>query len=564
MNNQGEIKFWDFDPQLDLLKSVNDTLELLQTFDASLDAHGKYETMRFVLRLSPRNHELVDSLTSGLYSAGNINPDALQAYSTYIHETVHWWQHVGSTSGLVYSLCYLGQTHSSMEELRNVIDTFGPKKPLKRWADKILSSEGEIAQAKLKNANIAVNNALDVEYYKLFAFDPKKAAPILAEEQHFLSIGHGYSIVYGQLLGMFAAAIDPNYTVLPSPSDWDNQFARLSSENHEWFSLETPNRIASVGLHAIYEGQASFIQLQFLSSTFKKSPSCQYWRDKGYLHGIYVEAFETFLRISESDWPTDLNDPLIGLFLLICDLAINPTRGFPFDIEVFEDFVIDVDVGIRFTQLSLAVKTLPELKTAIRAYSREEYITVSEQLTNEVGYDHPLIALEEIVQWADTSPGLEQLMSEHKTFEFDPTNLPIRVFLSHFVSFSRDKLVRPEFFCWPGVWMTGKGAHDPEKTQMWLRHLSLFTDRGDKRGIYARLWPDRDETAVQTMFKNFYGTMALYDLTRQWILQDGPFICNYEWLSENYSQAHADTWGNDSFMQVFGVGLKEFEILTKS
>lgn len=564
MNNLKKIKFWDFDPQMDLLNSVNEPLETLPAFEASFNAQGMYETMRFVLRLSPRNHELIDSLPLGVYSAKNISSEALQAYSTYIHETVHWWQHVGATSGLLLSLSYLGQTHSSLSELREVIATFGAKKPLKRWADETLRREGESAQAKLSKVNIAVNNALDVEYYKSFAFNPPKAAHWLVEQQHFQSVGHGYHIVYGQLLGMLSAAIDPKFLILPAAKDWDAQFTRLSLEQYQGFYWRSPILIPPVGLHAIYEGQARFIQLQFLNSTFTKSPSCQEWREIGYLSGIYVEAFESFLKLSKSDWPDDIGDPIIGLFLLICDLAINPTRGFPLDIESFEDFILDVDVGIRFARLSMAVVELQNLKTAIKTYSREEYVAASEQLTDAVGYDHPLAALEEISQWTTQSPELDQLMSEHKTFEFDPTNLPIRVFFSHFVSFSRDKLACPEFFCWPGIWMTGKGANDPDKTKIWLRHLSLFTDRGDKPGIYARKWPDRDEKIVQEMFEKFYGTMALYDLTRQWILHDGPFVCDYAWLSENYYQAHADAWGDDSFMQVYGVSLKDFEILAKA
>ena len=63
------------------------------------------------------------------------------------------------------------------------------------------------------------------------------------------------------------------------------------------------------------------------------------------------------------------------------------------------------------------------------------------------------------------------------------------------------------------------------------------------------------------MFEQFYGTMSLYDLTRQWILKDGPFVCDFEWLSENYSQEHADAWANDSFRQVYGVNLSDFEVL---
>ncbi len=59
----------------------------------------------------------------------------------------------------------------------------------------------------------------------------------------------------------------------------------------------------------------------------------------GYLSGIYVEAFEAFLKLLNLERPDLSSDPIVGLFLLICDLAINPTRGLPLDIGTsFEDF----------------------------------------------------------------------------------------------------------------------------------------------------------------------------------------------------------------------------------
>ena len=31
---------------------------------------------------------------------GAIGFEGFRAYSTYVHETIHWWQHVGTTTGL--------------------------------------------------------------------------------------------------------------------------------------------------------------------------------------------------------------------------------------------------------------------------------------------------------------------------------------------------------------------------------------------------------------------------------------------------------------------------------
>lgn len=546
--------------QRDLLSSVNDKLEFDPTFEACLQVHGMYETMRFVLRLSPRNHDLMEVIESNNFDASSVTQEVIQAYSTYIHETIHWWQHVGSTSGLLFSLSYLAQAHSSLDELKDVLAKFGPKKPLKGWTDQILLAEGNSAQAKLAYANVAVNNALDVEYYKQFAYDPRKNANSLREQPHFEAVGYGYFIVYGQLIGLISSIIDPDLAALPKIQNWDNEVQRLRAEECEGFYHGSPLRLPAVGLRAVYEGQARFVQLQFLNGALQEELSVKKWRDEGYLAGIYVEAFESFLELTESDWPEIITDPIVGLFLLVCDLSINPTRGIPFDIESFEDLILDVDVGTRFTRLCLAVKELPHLRVSIKDYSKSEYVNVANQLSEATGYDPPLAALQRIVEWLKTAPGLGALMEEHRTFEFDQANLPLRVFVSHFVAFSKDKLEYPEFFCWPGMHMTG-ASNNASVTQIWLRHLSLFSDRGDKTGVYPRKWPNRSEEAVMKTFQRFYGTMTLYDLTRQWILFDGPFECDYRWLMENYSQERVDEWADDTFRQVFGVSLKDFEIV---
>jgi hypothetical protein len=69
----------------DLLESIDDEPEAGPTFASNLDVHGMYETMRFVLRLSPRNHELMDMISVDGFSVETAPSEVIQAYSTYIH-----------------------------------------------------------------------------------------------------------------------------------------------------------------------------------------------------------------------------------------------------------------------------------------------------------------------------------------------------------------------------------------------------------------------------------------------------------------------------------------------
>jgi hypothetical protein len=226
----------------DLLESIDDEPESGPSFASSLNVHGMYETRRFVLRLSPRNHELIDMISSAGFKVETAPSEVIQAYSTYIHETIHWWQHVGSTSGLLFSLSYLAQCHSNMEELVEVLATLGAKKSLKRYTEQILRAEGDSAQSRLASANIAVNNAQDVEYYKSYAYSPRTNIHWMIREPHFESVGHGYFVVYGQLNGMLADVIDPEYVILPNPATWDSEILRLREERivgYHWRSRST-------------------------------------------------------------------------------------------------------------------------------------------------------------------------------------------------------------------------------------------------------------------------------------------------------------------------------------
>jgi len=63
-------------------------------------------------------------------------------------------------------------------------------------------------------------------------------------------------------------------------------------------------------------------------------------------------------------------------------------------------------------------------------------------------------------------------LKEDSTFEFNKANLPIRIILAKYLSFQRDKLKTPEFFCWPGMCATS------HRSPMDLDHaMKLFDEQ---------------------------------------------------------------------------------------
>jgi hypothetical protein len=94
----------NLDPQL--VASVDPMPTMSGDLNATLNAHGLYNAFQFVLRLSPAVHQKISELRPGIVSTREIGFDRAQAFSTNLHETIHWWQHVGSTYGLMRSLSY--------------------------------------------------------------------------------------------------------------------------------------------------------------------------------------------------------------------------------------------------------------------------------------------------------------------------------------------------------------------------------------------------------------------------------------------------------------------------
>lgn len=545
------LRFSELDPHL--LNPIASPV----VFNATLDAHGTYTTEHFVLRLSPRVHELVDALTKG-ETDGFAAAELFQAYSTYLHETIHWWQHMGSTAGLILSLAYPAQVYGSMTFLQEFGKEVGCIKPVKAWAHRAMLEGKTHLDPELAAANIAVNNALDIDFFKQIALSPKNAMQ-LQRTPYFESVGHSYLKAYGETVYAIKGSCDLSDGQLPNPGDWDPHILRLQIERAEGFHHGSLPPCAEVGLREIFEGQARFCQIQFLACSGGPELLSTY-RNQGYFSSLYAAAFELFLRLTNADWPKRHDDPLVGLFLLICDLAMNPTRGFPLDIASFEDFICDVDPGARFTRLCLAAAEAPELEKAIQEFSALEYEYVAGRLTERCGYDEPREALDAVVGLLGDNGPVDVLMEEHRTFAYSRVNMPVRVIISHYLAFARDKRERPEFFCWPGIWLAGERSN-PEIQALFISHLSLFQDRGDTEQIFPRAVPDRSPENIKALVNGFFSSMLTFDLALQWALMPGPFRYDFKWLTGKTDNADLIAIAKRQFQYFYGVDPEKCEVI---
>jgi len=538
----------NLDPQL--LSSANPMPTTSGDLSATLNAHGLYNAFQFVLRLSPAVHQKISELPAGIVSSGEIGFDGAQAFSTYLHETIHWWQHVGSTYGLMRSLSYPTQTHGNFKHLKKLIAEIGFKKSIRELAAK-LPGAGEIGTLG-GLANIIVNNHFDFDAFRGFTFN-QAAARSAISDPYFECVGHAFEMTYANNILVLAATVDPDFRLLQHPKEWEEPFGVLRQNKEDGFYYGSRIELWPLGAHEILEGQACFGQLQYLAFACGGRLSWDHFRALGMLHGVYVKAFETFLEVAELEWPATLDHPIVGLFLLICDMAINPGAGFPFPLTHCATFITDTDPGTRFTMLSKLVRLkCPGVITAIRNYSRTEYEQVTEQLAAALIVESPLAIASMFSHWAQNDGPLASLMEEYRSFDYGPINFPVRFLFSHFLAFTQDKLTTPEFFCWPGAWMAGTRVSEHGET-LFNRHAAPFVDKQDDDGIFPRLYTDRDEKLVKDVFYSFYACNITYDLTNQWITQSGPFTYDYRWFSQSGTHEEIKDFADRHFLQVYGV-----------
>jgi hypothetical protein len=410
-------------------------------------------------------------------------------------------------------------------------------------------------------ANTIINNHFDLLTFRAFTLGPETAKEV-AGRNLFENVGHAFQMTYAHTVNQLASTVDRNFKIFPHPKEWEDGFRVLRDKKVEGYYYGSPIGVWPIGSRELFEGQACFAQLQYLSYACGHRLTLDDFRSLGMLHGVYIRAFEEFLRLTESDMPSSVDDPLVGLFLLVCDLAINPASGFPLPVVNFESFILDVSPGGRFTLFCrLIALRFPDLKNAVRDCSRSEYEEIGGRLCEAAKEVPPLLISQFFGRCFASDGHLSNLREEYQNYVFEPTNFVLRYLFAHFLAFHEDKFKRPEFFCWPGAWMAGDRV-DESVLELFDRHGALFVDKEDDDAVFPRLQPGRDEAVVGQAFNAFYQHTVVYDLTNQWISRSGPFRYDIDWLKPSASPDQMKEFLRGNFRAAFQFDPEDVQIIS--
>lgn len=92
------------------------------------------------------------------------------------------------------------------------------------------------------------------------------------------------------------------------------------------------------------------------------------------------------------------------------------------------------------------------------------------------------------------------------------------------------------------------------------RHSAGYTRTSVPCG-YPRLVPGKDEKTLQRLLDDFYIWVSMYEMTRQWLVEDGPFDYDYGWLTSKFNKAEIKDWVDNTFKVGTGVHPDAFSVL---
>ncbi|KKB02693.1 hypothetical protein TN98_20865 [Pantoea anthophila] len=335
---------------------------------------------------------------------------------------------------------------------------------------------------------------------------------------------------------------------------FDGEGHKDAEGNNEYFP--------TLNLVDLYEGQARFNQMLYIRTFFKRS-ACDwaFFDSANMLSGKYYNAFRFFLDVvNDGKRPDSIESPLVALYLLLIDIAINPAEGLIFDLSQPERFTHDINPAIRFEKLCITVSTKYEqFKSYIKLHSSEEYWTISTALCDELGYISPRKYLGEINGWCKNSKNLQRLIKENDDFSYSDANLPVRLIFGRFLSFQMDKLKSPEIFCWPSMFVN-PAQGNLRATHLYYKHQAVFIENRHQEIVPAPL-PGIDVQVLEDTATKFYQSVTVYDLCNQWAFGKGDFVCDAKWLSNNSGKKKVEVWVKSSFERVFGFSVDSFTIV---
>lgn len=526
---------------------------------------GRFDPLLSVVQLSPAVSEALGTQDGalpniGCEAAGSIGT---RAYATSLHETIHWWQHIGSSVGLLSGLTTAAQAALCIKYMAD-LGQEAPK-PL----------VGALQAGRFRPAtedHPAWKAALcyrELELGNTFLVSPQHAL-FRVQRDPFLyeSIGASICMHAKGAVWYIGRLIDPGGRSLASADSWLELYARSVKDRRLLFE-ENEVAMIPIGGIDVFEGQARLSELQYFCRSVE-SHTISDLRQMGLIAGVYAKCFDYFLKTLEVSEPASVVSPEILLFLLVCDFALNPSAGYPCAVPEDLDLLQDNHPGLRFAVMcNTARSRREELLSELKVASAASYRRAAAILAEPLGWQSPQSVAENVVSAFSRSSQGALLLDQRDRGDFGAQDVPARFILSEHFLFSEAKANCPHFFCWPGMFLTGSHLDNADEL-LGLQELLAMTSppflaTSPAAGVDSVAIFGLSTIQARVVANRYFQTQATVDLFRQWIAHfnqfpTNQFLYDYSW-KPNLTQTDIDNL-KLSFFSTFGVAIDSIRILT--
>lgn len=507
---------------------------------------GEFDPMSAVVSLDSGVSQFLDARTGRAgASLEPVGSPAFSAFSTYLHETVHWWQHIGTTAGLLYGLSIPVQALATTLYLSE--SGTSVSKPL---TDAISHS-----QASDHPAVLAVSRWSEIELAAGLLYSPSNAnARLEANPRFYESLGHSLLLAQISTVAGLARTLDPQCLGLPNAVDWIPYYEDFVKSQRQYF---VPNQLVQLplGMREILEGQARFAELQYRSLSYRDA------RRQAWLGGVYTVAFDEYLKIAGLPVPDGFNDASVNLFLLLCDIALNPSSGYPDPIDPSRDSVRDLHPGIRFLRLCGEVERDRTIVREVEKVGYKSYVNASRRLCERLDWLDPVTVGQHCLARGAKISGWAELQQQFEMCDFGSEDVPIRFYMGKHLEFLEIKVECPHFYCWPARFLTFSDDHCHEAApfqELLSWSMPPFVTSSLTTGVDATNLTFGTKARRSQFVNSYFATLVLYDMVRQWISNRGAFRFDYKWKG-GFTQTELESiWGQ--FEKSMGLSHTELTI----